>query len=74
MNFEGSHHSHGAPLGEDLIKRAKAKLGFDENANFIIDEDVENSLFKCGKLGDLSEARWNKTLENSGKKSFSISF
>ncbi|EAH5886309.1 transketolase [Campylobacter upsaliensis] len=68
LELEGSHHSHGAPLGEDLIKRAKAKLGFDENANFIIDEDVKIRFLSAVELGDLSEAKWNKTLENSGKK------
>ena len=68
LELEGSHHSHGAPLGEDLIKRAKAKLGFDENANFIIDEDVKIRFLSAVELGDLAEAKWNKTLENSGKK------
>ncbi|MEB2817603.1 transketolase [Campylobacter upsaliensis] len=68
LELERSHHSHGAPLGEDLIKRAKAKLGFDENANFIIDEDVKIRFLSAVELGDLAEAKWNKTLENSGKK------
>ncbi|ARE79940.1 transketolase [Campylobacter helveticus] len=68
LELEGSHHSHGAPLGEDLIKRAKAKCGFDENAYFAIDEDVKIRFLSAVELGDLAEAKWNKILENSGKK------
>ncbi|MCR2039527.1 transketolase [Campylobacter helveticus] len=68
LELEGSHHSHGAPLGEDLIKRAKAKCGFDENAYFAIDEDVKIRFLSAVELGDLAEAKWNQILENSGKK------
>ncbi|MCR2056710.1 transketolase [Campylobacter helveticus] len=68
LELEGSYHSHGAPLGEDLIKRAKAKCGFDENAYFAIDEDVKIRFLSAVELGDLAEAKWNKILENSGKK------
>ncbi|WP_270978408.1 transketolase [Campylobacter helveticus] len=68
LELEGSYHSHGAPLGEDLIKRAKAKCGFDENAYFAIDEDVKIRFLSAVELGDLAEAKWNKILENLGKK------
>ncbi|MCR2062276.1 transketolase [Campylobacter helveticus] len=68
LELEGSHHSHGTPLGEDLIKRAKAKCGFDENAYFAIDEDVKIRFLSAVELGDLAEAKWNQILENSGKK------
>ncbi|MBS4235741.1 transketolase [Campylobacter vulpis] len=68
LELEGSHHSHGAPLGEDLIKRAKEKLDFDKEATFAIDEDVKIRFLSAVELGDLAEAKWNKILENSSKK------
>ena len=32
--MEGSHHTHGAPLGDDEIKASKIKAGFDPEENF----------------------------------------
>ena len=29
VTMEGSHHSHGAPLGDEEIAKSKAKAGFD---------------------------------------------
>lgn len=68
LELEGSHHSHGAPLGEDLIKRAKKANGFDENLQFIVDEDVKLRFESALELGDLEEAKWKDLLEKSGKK------
>lgn len=68
LELEGSHHSHGAPLGEELIKKAKEKLGFNPNLSFQISEEVKFHFENALELGDLEEAKWKKTLENSGKK------
>lgn len=68
LELEGSHHSHGAPLGEELIKKAKEKLGFNPNLSFQISEEVKFRFENALELGDLEEAKWKKTLENSGKK------
>ena len=38
--LEGSHHAHGAPLGEDVISQAKIDAGFDPAKKFHVDEDV----------------------------------
>ncbi len=32
--LEGSHHSHGAPLGEEEIRESKIKAGFDPDKRF----------------------------------------
>jgi len=69
LELEGSHHSHGAPLGEDLIQRAKQKAGFDSGQKFIISDEVKIRFESALELGDLEEAKWNKKLENSPKKS-----
>jgi transketolase len=57
--LEGTHHSHGAPLGDEEIATAKTKAGFDSAKKFHVDEDVLLR-FRCAiEKGDLSEREWN---------------
>ena len=48
--LEGTHHTHGAPLGDKIIAESKAKEGFDPEKTFQIPEDVPNapSSGNCG--------------------------
>jgi transketolase len=56
--LEGSHHSHGAPLGADIIAEAKKAAGFDPEKSFYVDEDVM-ARFRCAiEEGDLLEREW----------------
>lgn len=56
--LEGSHHSHGAPLGADVIAEAKSACGFDPEKSFHVDEDVL-ARFRCAiEEGDLLEREW----------------
>ena len=56
--LEGSHHAHGAPLGEDVIAQAKTDAGFDAEKKFFVDEDVM-ARFRCAiEDGDLLEREW----------------
>ncbi len=56
--LEGSHHAHGAPLGEAVIKEAKEKAGFDPDKKFFVSEDVM-ARFRCAiEKGDLLEREW----------------
>ena len=56
--LEGSHHSHGAPLGGDVIAEAKKACGFDAEKSFHVDEDVL-ARFRCAiEEGDLLEREW----------------
>lgn len=60
--LEGSHHSHGAPLGENIISEAKKRAGFDPEKSFFVDEDVLVR-FRCAvETGDLAEREWNHRL------------
>ncbi len=68
LELEGSHTAHGAPLGEDLIKRAKKALNFDENENFKVSPEVKIRFESAVELGDLEEAKWKEKLEKSPKK------
>ncbi|MCI4407343.1 MAG: transketolase [Sulfuricurvum sp.] len=61
--MEGSHHAHGAPLGHDVIKTAKAAAGFDPEKTFHVDADVLER-FRCAiEKGDLAEREWNHRLK-----------
>ena len=61
-SLEGSAHSHGAPLGDEIIKEAKIKAGFDPEKRFFVDEDVL-SRFRCAiEEGDLYEREWKHSL------------
>lgn len=61
--MEGSHHAHGAPLGSDVIKTAKAAAGFDPEATFAVDADVLER-FRCAiEKGDLAEREWNHRIK-----------
>ena len=67
--LEGSHHSHGAPLGEEIIKAAKIAAGFDPECKFAIGEDVLIRFRAAIEKGDLAEAQWNKKVENLSNES-----
>ena len=56
--LEGSHHAHGAPLGDEVIATAKKAAGFDPEKSFHVDEDVM-ARFRCAiEEGDLLEREW----------------
>ena len=56
--LEGSHHAHGAPLGNEVIAKAKKDAGFDPEKSFHVDEDVM-ARFRCAiEEGDLLEREW----------------
>ena len=56
--LEGSHVTHGAPLGEEVIRVSKQKAGFPEEKSFYIPDDVLVR-FRCAiEQGDLAEKEW----------------
>jgi transketolase len=57
-DLEGSHHTHGAPLGGQIIAESKAKEGFDPEQTFQIPEDVLLR-FRCAlEAGEVAEKEW----------------
>ena len=61
--LEGSHHAHGAPLGEEIIAKGKAGAGFDPEKKFFVPEDVMVR-FRCAvEEGDLAERAWKHSLK-----------
>jgi len=56
--LEGSHETHGAPLGEETIEVSKERAGFPPEEKFYIPEDVLLR-FRCAiEEGDLLEKEW----------------
>lgn len=65
FSLEGSHHSHGAPLGEEELSASKTKCGFNPNEHFCIDEDVKARFRVAFEKGDLAQAKWQDIIDNS---------
>jgi transketolase len=57
--MEGSHHTHGAPLGEEELKASKEKAGCSIDS-FVVPEDVKVRFSSILEKGDLLEREWNK--------------
>ncbi|QSZ40851.1 transketolase [Sulfurimonas aquatica] len=56
--LEGSHHAHGAPLGDEVIAQAKKDAGFAPEMKFFVPEDVMVR-FRCAiEEGDYLEREW----------------
>ena len=63
--LEGSHHAHGAPLGEDVIADAKRGAGFDPEKKFFVAQDVM-ARYRCAiEKGDLLEREWIHSLKTA---------
>jgi len=61
--LEGDAHSHGAPLGEEIIAQAKKDAGFDPEKKFFVADDVL-ARFRCAiEAGDLAEREWLHSLK-----------
>ncbi len=65
--MEGSHHTHGAPLGADEIAASKTKAGFDPEVKFFVADEVRAAFDKTS-TGAALEDSWNKVVEKSSKK------
>jgi len=56
--LEGTHHTHGAPLGDKIIAESKKKEGFNPEETFAVPEDVLLR-FRCAlENGELAEKEW----------------
>ena len=65
MELEGSHVTHGAPLGEKIIEEAKAKYGFPPDKKFYIPEDVLEEFRKAIPRGEEAQKAWNHLLKQA---------
>ena len=70
VTLEGSHHSHGAPLGVDEIKQAKIKAGFNPDVDFEVSADVKGAFDKL-IIGSTMQNSWNESLSKETKAKIS---
>ena len=64
----GSHEAHGAPLGPDEIKGAKAAYGWPADASFLVPPEVPEHFAKTfGARGRHAHEAWQKTVADYGK-------
>ncbi len=64
--LEGSHHTHGAPLGVDEIKASKIKAGFNPDEDFVVPYDIKGAFDKL-MTGVDAEHEWNESLSAEAK-------
>ena len=64
----GSHESHGAPLGADEIKGAKAAYGWPVDAQFLVPPEVPERFARTmGDRGHKARETWRKTVADQAK-------
>lgn len=62
LELEGSHKAHGAPLGTDVLARAKAAANIQ--GSFIVEQDALFAFRTALELGDLAQAKWQESVNN----------
>ncbi len=65
--LEGSHHTHGAPLGEDELRESKIKAGFNPDEKFVVPYDIKGAFDKLIK-GVEAENAWEESLSSETKE------
>lgn len=65
--LEGSHHTHGAPLGDEEIKASKTKAGFNPEESFVVSSEVKAAFDKT-VVGKELEQTWNNSLSQESKE------
>ena len=66
VTMEGSHHAHGAPLGDDEIAKSKSKAGFNPEEKFFVPADVKGAFDKL-IVGSIAQNNWNDSLSKEAK-------
>lgn len=66
LELEGSHKTHGAPLGTELIAKAKKQAGISEQS-FAISDEVGFVFRTCMEKGASLEALWEQALSPQAK-------
>lgn len=67
-NKQDTHDAHGSPLGPDEVKLTKKNLGWDENVQFYIPEEVKEIFNEISSKGKELESEWNLLLNQYKNK------
>lgn len=65
--MEGSHKTHGAPLGESVIAESKKALGLNPQEKFVITPEVKEAFRQVMKRGDEAYKSWESSLSLEAK-------
>lgn len=60
--LEGSHKTHGAPLGAEILACAKKEAGLDSSKSFDISDEVRFAFSASQEVGASLEAIWKQNL------------
>jgi transketolase len=60
-NKKNTHDVHGAPLGADEIKLTKKELGWPEDAQFLVPDDVQKFCAGVVEKNSVEYSNWNTT-------------
>ncbi len=60
--MEGSHHTHGAPLGDEELGASKEKAGFNPKESFVVPVEVKKAFDKT-ESGALQSKAWDKLVK-----------
>ena len=66
LELEGSHKTHGAPLGAELIAKAREQAGISKQS-FAISDEVGFVFRACMEKGASLEALWERGLSDQAK-------
>ncbi|WP_299326233.1 transketolase [uncultured Helicobacter sp.] len=66
LELEGSHKAHGAPLGAELIAKAREQAGISKQS-FAISDEVGFVFRACMEKGASLEALWERGLSDQAK-------
>ncbi len=64
---EGSHKTHGAPLGAQEVADSKTLAGLDPNLSFHIDPEVKASFEEAISRGENLEREWESKIGSEGR-------
>lgn len=62
FTLEGSHKTHGAPLGENIIAQSKKALGLDPQERFVVTQEVKEAFKQAMSRGEEAYNSWEASL------------
>ena len=55
--------AHGAPLGEEEVRRTKERMGFDPEATFVVPDAVREHMAAVAERGERLEREWSERFD-----------
>lgn len=68
VELEGSEKTHGAPLGERILKATKALLGYNPEATFVISDTITQAFRSLSIRGTKARQEWENAYSQTIQK------